>query len=196
MGISRSVWRTSTVSRGDVRRVVSAWHVYGGVIRDGRSKDDIAYEGFAVDEVQFDEERAVFPIELLRAVARVRVKRSRRPTNNGVRRKSFPYPLSGITYCAHCERMAQDAHDPRLRSRLGGKGAARTSRDVPVYRHKRGIQCGTQRRSVHCEIYENDFGRLIQLLSVNPEAMEQMTELAIQADTTRFGDDQDLRKQK
>ena len=129
-------------------------------------------------------------------MARVREQRTLRPANPGIRRESYPYPLSGITFCAHCERLAVENNDPRLRSRLGGKGAGKSSRDVPRYRHKRGVRCGTKRQSVHCDIYEADFARLIQLLTLKPEAIDAMTELAIRADTSHYGDDLDLQRQK
>ena len=131
-----------------------------------------------------------------RGVALARQKRSYRPTNNGVRRKSYPYALSGITYCAHCEQLTKDNEGPRLRSRIGGKGARRTSRDVPRYRHKQGVQCGSNAKLVPCEVYEADFIRLIRLLTVKPEYMDRMAELAVWADSERFGGDVDMQKQK
>jgi hypothetical protein len=50
------------------------------------------------------------------------------------------------------------------------------------YRHKQGTSCGCINRSVPADIFEADFGRLIKLLTVRPDALELMTELAIQAD--------------
>lgn len=49
---------------------------------------------------------------------------------------------------------------------------------------------------VLCDVYESDFAQLIRLLTVKPEAMEIMTELAIEADRIRFRDDVDVEKQK
>jgi hypothetical protein len=49
---------------------------------------------------------------------------------------------------------------------------------------------------VQCEVYEPDFTRLIHLLTVKPEAVDIMTELAIQADNGRFHEDVDIDKQK
>ncbi len=183
--------------RDDVRRIVSCWQVYGGLLPNARGKDQPGYDQEDPDTIPFMPERAVFPIELLRQVARVRHERSsRRPVNDGVKRQTFSYPLSGITFCAHCEELAQAQDDPRLRSRLGGKGAKRTSRDIPRYRHKQGVRCGCQNKSVRREVYEGDFVRLVNLLTIRPEAMQSMTELAIQAEYGQFREDGALEKQK
>ena len=189
-GNPRTIWRD------DVRRVVANWPEYGGLISDNRGKDRPAYEEYDVNAIPFQAERAVFPIELLRAVAEARHQRSQRPVDKGVKPDTFPYPLSGITFCAHCERLALAHNNPRLRSRLGGKGARRTSGDIPRYRHKSGVRCGSDNKSVRCDVYEADFERLIRLLTIRPEAMILMTELAIQADSHRFRDDIDIDKQK
>ena len=184
------------VDREDIRRVVANWAEYGGVIQDGRGKDSPGYDSEDVGQVPFNKDRSVFPIELLRVVAKTRQQRSRRRPDIGRNRETFPYALSGITYCARCEQLAKEEQDPRLRTRLRGKGAARTSRDIPRYRHKPGVQCGTKRRSVRCETYEPDFARLIKLLTLKSEAIDLMTELAIQANTGQFNQDADLEKQK
>ncbi len=189
-GTPRMVWR------GDVRRVIANWPEYGGILSQTRAKDRPGYEEPDVDKILFQADRAVFPIELLRAVAEVRRHRSQRPLDHGVKQDTFPYPLAAITFCAHCERLAQEHQNPHLRSRLGGKGARRTSNDIPRYRHKSGVRCGSNNRSVRCDVYEADFERLIRLLMVKPEAMSLMTELAIQADTKRFRKDIDVEKQK
>jgi hypothetical protein len=101
-----------------------------------------------------------------------------RPVDKGVMKDTYFYPLAGITYCSHCERLAAEHNNPKRRSPFGGmKGNG-----IPRYRHKLGVTCGCTNRSVRCEVYEHDFTRLIKLLSVRPEAIDLMTELAIQAD--------------
>ena len=173
--------RTGTprlIYRDDVRRVVANWPEYGGIVMDKKAKDRPAYENYNVDELPFLPDRAVFPLELLRAVAQVRQERTLRPVDKGVMKDTYFYPLAGITYCAHCERLAAEQNNPKLRSPFGGmKGNG-----IPRYRHKLGVTCGCTNRSVRCEVYEDDFARLIKLLSVRPEAIDLMTELAIQAD--------------
>lgn len=165
-------------NREDIRRVVANWPEYGGIVVGERGKDRPAYEDYNPDEIPFQEDRAVFPIELLREVARVRKQRTVRPVNQGINRAAYPYPLNSITFCAHCERLATLHNDPNLRTRLGGSDTYGTRR----YRHKAGVRCGCHNRSVPCEEYEADFGRLISLLTIKPEAIDLMTELAIQAD--------------
>lgn len=181
------------IYRADVRRVVANWPEYGGIVMDNRARDRPAYKKYNVDEIPFKEERAVFPIELLRRVAYVRQERSIKPSNDGVNRESHPYPLAGITYCAHCVNLAEKHNNPKLVSRLGGSDTYGTLR----YKHKLGVKCGCHNRSVRCELYETDFSRLVKLLSVKPEALNLMTELAIQADKVagRY-DDVDLDAQK
>ena len=190
--------RTGTpreVTRDDVRRVVANWPEYGGIVMDKKAKDRRAYDGFDnVDEVPFKEKRAVFPLKLLRSVARARQERTIRRTDEGVNRLTHFYPLSAITYCAHCERRAKEQNDPRLRSALGGSDTYGKLR----YRHKAGIKCGCQNRSVLSDVLEADFERLIKLLTIRPESLDLMTELAIQMDKAngRYENDQDLEEQK
>ncbi len=171
--------RPRPVDREDVRRVVGAWPEYGGVVLDMRAKDRKAYEDtLDLDTFPFRKDRAVFDIELLRRVAKTRRARSRKPVDHGVNRKTYPYALSNITYCAHCLRLAEEQDDPRLRSTLGGINM----NGIRRYRHKAGVSCGVTNRSVPCAEFEADVGRLLKLLEVTPEALKSMTELAIQAD--------------
>jgi hypothetical protein len=172
------------LERDDIRRVVANWAEYGSVVPQQKAKDRAAYEMLNVDEVPLREDRAVFPLELLRNVGQVRQERSRLPTNHGVNHPSHPYALTGITYCYHCETLAQANANPKLRTRLGGKGAG-IPYEKQRYRHKQGMKCGAHNRSVLCEIYERDFLRLVNLLAIKPEKISLMTELAIQASETR-----------
>src|SRR5574341_678785 len=146
------------ITEDDVRRVLSNWPEFGGLVFDNPAKDRKAYEMREVDEISFIEERAVFPLDLLREVARNRKARSVRPVDHGVNRETYPYPLAGITYCAHCEGLVEQHRNPKLRTRLGGAGEEGKRR----YRHKAGVKCGSYNRSVLCDELEHDFGRLIQ----------------------------------
>jgi len=140
-----------------------------------------------VEAIPFVRERAVFPVELLRGVARLRNKRSVRPIDHGVVPKSHPYPLAGITCCAHCARLAKEQEDPRLITRLGGTNMNGTLR----YRHAGGVSCGCTNKSVRCDDLHEDFGRLLKLLTVNQEAIDLMAELAIQTESGRITDDEE-----
>ncbi len=182
------------IERDDVRRVVANWPEYGGIILDRKAKDRPAYEDYQVDELPFSSERSVFPIKLLRAVAAVRKERTRKPADHGKNRITRFYPLAGITYCVHCDQLAQQHGNPKLGSLLSGQYANGMFR----YRHKPGVSCGVTNRSVPCTEFETDFRRLIDLLTVKPDALQLMTELAIQADKARgsHSDDTDLEQQK
>lgn len=167
------------LTRDDIRRVVANWPEYGGIVFDAKAKDRPAYEDINLDKLPFREDRAVFPLDLLRAVGSVRQGRSIRPADKGVKRDSVAYALSGITFCAHCDGLAKEEDDPKLRTRLTG----RTDKNgIRRYKHKTGVACGTQNRSVPCDDLEAEFGRLIRLLTIKPESLDLMTELAIQAE--------------
>lgn len=166
------------VSRADVRRVVANWPEYGGIVHDRRAKDRPAYEHYDVHELPFVEDRAVFPVKLLRRVAEVRQARTIRPAaDHGAGARVRVYPLSVITYCAHCEQVAKEHNDPGLRSTLTGHSKGQGKH---WYRHKSGIKCGCTNRSVRREIIERDFARLLNLLTVDETQLARMTELAIQ----------------
>ncbi|WP_119072048.1 recombinase family protein [Aggregatilinea lenta] len=183
-----------SVYRDDVRRVVANWPEYGGIVMDKKAKDRRVYEGFQADEIPFNPERAVFPLDVLRSVARTRQERTIRRSDEGVNKLTHFYPLSAITYCAHCVRRAAAQDDPRLRSALGGSDTYGKIR----YRHKAGVKCGCHNRSVLCEIYEADFERLIKLLTIRPEKLELMTRLAIEFDKANgfFDEERDLEQEK
>lgn len=188
-GTPRTVWRD------DIRRVVANWPEYGGIILDRKAKDRPAYEKFNVEELPFRADRAVFPIDLLRKVVQVRQERTMKPIDLGVKDNVSFYPLSVITYCAHCEEIARVHRNPKLRSTLGGNTLADGTRR---YRHKLGVKCGCKSRSVPCAVFEADFRRLLNLLTIRDEALPLMTELAIQADTARGinAGKEDFEKQK
>src|SRR5690606_9099944 len=108
------------ITEDDIRRVLSNGGEYGGLVFDEPAKDRKANEIQDPDSISFIEERAVFPIDLLREVARTRKERSIQPVDHGVNQETYPYPLASIVYCAHCEALTQEHDDPRLRTRLGG----------------------------------------------------------------------------
>jgi hypothetical protein len=159
----------------DVRRVVANWPEYGGFVSKYRARERHPHD-HPIEGVILNPERAVFDLELLYRVGQVRADRTiKRTTNDGEKVEAYPYPLNGITYCYHCELLAQQHNNPKLRSRLGGKGRSDDGR----YRHKHGVKCGGTNRSVVRDTYEADFGRLLQLLTINVDQIDVMTELGI-----------------
>jgi DNA invertase Pin-like site-specific DNA recombinase len=163
----------------DIRRIVGNWDKYGGIMTQARSKDRKAYEMGDSEDIQFNEERAVLPIDLLRKVAEVRKTRTVKPVDNGQKKEKIHfYPLSNITYCAHCERLAREQDDPQLRSTLSGT----KMNGIFRYRHKPGVKCGCTNRSVPEEDVLADFEKLIKQLSVDENTLNLMIEMAIQID--------------
>lgn len=181
------------INADDVRRVVANWDKYGGIRTEKRSKERSAFDIEDPDKITFNRKRAVYPIGLLREVARVRKSRARvSPTDDGKNQISSFYALSAITYCAHCERLAHEQKNPKLRSTLTGTNMA----GYRKYRHKTGISCGTEVRSVPCEDYEQDFIELLKSLTIKPEMIEAMAERAIEADLELAKGDVDLEQRK
>jgi hypothetical protein len=109
-----------------------------------RAEDRPAYED-DVDPNHLIEERAVFPLELLEQVAEVRRSRTHEPQDSGVNQKARDYPLSSIVYYTHCEALAEDQDEPRLRVRLTG---LMDPRDNRRYKHKPGVTCGVTNHTV------------------------------------------------
>jgi DNA invertase Pin-like site-specific DNA recombinase len=169
------------IERDDVRRVVAGWPAYGGIVLTKMAKDRPGYDQMNADEIPFNAERAVFDLNLLRRVAAVRRERSIRPANDGVRQDAHVYALHGLVYCAHCERLAAQQNNPRLCSVLTGSAKYGKMR----YRHKESVKCGCINRSVPSDIIEDDFARLIQLLTIREDAANLMIEIAVRADKLR-----------
>jgi hypothetical protein len=173
---------------GDVRRIISNWAEYGGHVSKLRARERHPFD-HNIDEIALNPQRAVFPVELLYEVARVRLKRTikpRRPVSHGIHPEAYPYPLQGIVYCAHCEESAREKGDGSLRSRLGGwtSNDGRTRR----YRHKSGTSyCGCKNRSVTSDVIEKDFSRLIHALEVNTAEIDWITEMGILASKMEQG---------
>lgn len=178
----------------DARRVPANWPEYGGMVFDQKAKDRPAYIELDLETLPWNEQRAVLPIDFLKQVARVRAERSAKPKDKGVRRETFPYALSSITYCAHCEEQATLHDDPTLRSPFGGYT---TAKGVQRYRHKRGTGCQCVNKSVPADVIEADFVRLLQLLTIDKEHLDLLTALAIQlGDGGIQTDEEDFQAQK
>ncbi|GAB5491437.1 MAG: hypothetical protein Phog2KO_16520 [Phototrophicaceae bacterium] len=182
------------ITSDDVRRVIANFPQYGGMISEAKATAIAGFEQPKADEYEFNPKRAVFPLDLLQKVAKVRKKRSKRSIDHGKKYKTFSYPLTQITYCAHCEQMAIKENDARLRTVLSGTNMNGTRR----YRHSPGVKCGCTNKSVVCDIIEEEFGKLIQLLDVNPDSIGLMTEWAIQAQQLygKSNGSEDIERQK
>jgi DNA invertase Pin-like site-specific DNA recombinase len=168
----------------DIRRVTNNWPEYGGIVIGKRARERSPLD-YDPDSITLNPERAVFDVELLMMVGRVQKDRTRRAPDRGYAQTDYPYPLSGLTYCAHCERVAQAQNNPKLRSRLGGKSKS-------IYRHKAGASCGCTRKSVMREVYEADFLRLMKLLTVKPEMIDRMQQLALQMNSISAQETEDI----
>lgn len=163
---------------------------YGGYVSGKRARERHPSD-YLPDKIipKLNPERAVFDIDLLAQVAHSRQARAigKHPTTS-VNRKARAYPLAGITYCAHCEALAQQHNKPELRSRLSGKMGR-------YYRHKPGAPCGSGKTMVTREIYEADFIKLVRLLEVKPESFDHLMELATHLNPTS-DEQQDIETQK
>lgn len=177
--------RPRLINKDDVRRVISNWPQYAGLSPEGKAKDVNA--GLLDDPVGmlYDTGRSVFPLELLRRVAEVHTSRSHTTRPTGLVKKAHPYPLVRLLYCAHCEQKATEHNNPALRSRLSGVDQNGKLR----YRHAEGVKCGCQRRSVFTHVIEDDFGRLLKLLTIKADALPLMVEMAVQSEHGRVEED-------
>jgi len=179
----------------DVRRVVANWPEYGGAIRDkdaGPTQSKTRRTTPA--EVHFNPTRAVMPLRLLVAVAQALQQRAIERPDHGVIRTARVYPLNTLSFCAHCETQAQQRNNPALRSTLSGN----CQRGVLRYRHKGGVTCGSTNRSIPAAVYEADFGRLLHLLTIAPDKLPLLTELAIRMEKGQLAlvQDADFEQQK
>ncbi len=178
-------------NKDDVRRITSNWPQYAGLSPKGKAKD---FNPNLVDDpvgLLYDTGRQVFPLELLRKVAEIHQKRGgiRRPP--GSQKNAHPYALTRLLYCAHCEENAAAQNNPALRTRISGHDRNGQLR----YRHAEGVKCGCQRKSVVIDVIEDDFARLIKLLTIKEEALPLMVDLALQAEGGGI-DDADFEAQK
>ncbi len=173
------------VLRDDIRRVLANWPEYGGLVLGQTAKTRTVFTNDEVESIQLDPDRTVFPVDLLQKVAKIRSGRALRPVDRGHKRTSYPYPMSYITRCAHCEALAIIEGDPTRRTNLNGTYL----NGIRRYRHKPGASCSCATRSVLCDQLEEDFARLIKGLTVNQEALAMMAELAADAERNATGDD-------
>lgn len=185
------------ITSDDVRRVVANWPEFGGAIVEkttgkSRSKDRSTRQG--TQNVHFNPARAVMPIKLLVKVGNMLKERAYNAPDDGVVRAARDYALNRITYCAHCEKLAAEHNNPKLRTTLSGN----QQNDKLRYRHKGGVKCGCTNRSVPLEVYERDFGRLLSLLTIADDKLNLLTELSIQLKHGRSGlaQDADVEKEK
>ena len=169
-----------------VRRVVANWAEYGGHVSEKRARERNVHD-HNPNNVTLSEERAVYPMDLLYEVGRIKFERSRgkRP-NQGIKKDDYIYPLMNLVYCAHCEQLAEKHSDPKLRTKLGGMWA---NLGKGRYRHKGGVKCGCQNRSVPADTLENEFERFIQHLAIDSHGLDIMHEMAIQASSVLNSDE-------
>ncbi len=172
----------------DVRRVTNNWPEYGGVVIGNKAahRNPLDYDP---NDITLNPERAVFDIAMLKQVGQIQLERTHRAPDRGHAQTDYPYPLAGLTYCAHCERLAEQHNDPKLRSRLGGKTKSR-------YRHRAGHPCGCTKKSVTRELYEADFLRLMKLIAVKPEMIGRLETLALSANSINSHGTEDMETKK
>jgi hypothetical protein len=166
------------INKDDVRRVTSNWREYAGLNSNGRAKDQNASLIENPTGIFHDSGRAVFKLDLLHEVAKVQEKRSATMRPRGSVQAAHPYALVRLLYCAHCERAAQHHRNSNLRSRLSGHNRRGDLR----YRHAEGVSCGSKTRSVSVAVIENEFRLLIAQLTLNPESLDLLVELAIRSE--------------
>jgi len=186
---------TRLLNGDDIRRVTSNWREYAGLALEGRAKDQNAsmmdHPETVLDDVIL--ERAVFPLDLLRAVALAQSARSVTTRPPGIKNTDYHYLMTGILYCTHCEEQAEQRKDAKYRSRIVGHSA---NKKQYRYRHSDHHCTGTA-RSVHVELVDGDIRRLLSLLTVNPDLLPVMSEIALQAEHGISNEDgQELDKQK
>jgi len=183
------------INSDDVRRVTSNWREYAGLALEGRAKDQNASLLDHPEQVldTANPARAVFPLDLLRAVAQAQSSRSVTTRPPGIKNVDYYYLMTGILYCAKCESEAERLKDAKYRSRIVGHSA---NKKKYRYRHA-DHQCTGHNRSIPVDLVDGDIQKLIQLLTVDPEMLPLMTELALQ---NKYGveleNESELEKQK
>ncbi len=175
--------------RESVRAIAANWPEYGGVVL-GKKATARSAKQVTPDTVILNPERAVMDIELCRRVGHVRAERSRereqRKPDTGARADAFVFPLSQMTFCAHCDLNAEEKNDLSLRSHFIGYEGAR----VPRYRHsERRHKCAARNRSVKAEVVEREFARLVGTLSVKPETAPSMAEMLARVNEQNLTED-------
>lgn len=183
--------RPAPLEYDDVRRVVANWAEYGGYVSAQRARERHPSD-YPTEELiaKLDPVRAVFPIDLLAKVARSRRDRATgKHATRGVNDKAQVYALSGMVFCAQCDKLAAANHNPAIRSLLHGRLGK-------YYRHKAGGVCGCTKQSIPLALLEGQFMRLIQAIEFKPESIQWMTDLAVQMNALNVDDQSDLEKQR
>lgn len=187
--------KSRAIERDDVRSVIANWKEYGGIITatKGRARNRAGYVNLDLDQVVFDEERSVMPVDLLRRVAQVRHDRSHKP-RKATHNTTIPYPLAMVVRCELCSQI-NETGQPAKRATLQGYT---TSAGVRRYRHSPGMKCETKKRSVLETVLNREFERLIDNLIIKQEYLdivEQMLSRGI-ASLGNPPEEQDLHNQK
>lgn len=159
----------------DVRRVTLNWVEYGGAVLPGRARSRRASD-ITLEQVKLKPERAVVDVELCYQVGLVWQTRTRAKTtlDYGVHLDATVYPLSRLVYCAHCERLAQEAGDNSKRAYLTGKTGNKP--ESRRYRHNTERRCPAKHRSITADVLEQDFLRILERIAVREEALPLLVE--------------------
>lgn len=163
------------LNKDDIRRIISNWREYAGLVPGGKAKDKISARLEDPLSELVETGRNVMDMELLQSVATIQASRSYKKSRLGHKRDIHLYSLSGILYCAHCAADAREKQNFKLNATITGhKSGGKT----PRYRHKNGHLCRAQSHSVMRSEIEGDFIRFIRLLTVDEQKMvEYMAEL-------------------
>lgn len=172
-----------------VRSITANWPEYGGVALGKKAIARNAKE-ITPDTIALNSERAVMDIDLCRRVGEVRAERYREAHQSkpggGLRANTVVFPLSRITFCAHCHQLAIEADDPSLRTYLTGYQGSQ----APRYRHtEHRHTCPAQNHSVKAEILEREVARLVATLSIKPEATPKLTDILAKVNQENLTED-------
>lgn len=161
-----------------IRRIISSWDIYAGNVPEEKARNRaMSRNEYETIVSKLKPEKAVFPFELLVNVGDVIVRRSKgkRLIDYGVRRKTYPYTLQGILYCAHCEKTAKFKSDATFRTKLGGIHA---NLGKGRYRHREHDNCDVEKRSIKMDIADERVFELIKLLEINKTELKRVISLA------------------
>lgn len=174
----------------DVLRVVSNWREYAGIVPSTTESNDNSTSsdsnrhharrvyGYHIDDPLTELKSAqnhVFPIELLQNVALTQKARSRQTKPNGKQKKAYPFALSNILYCADCYEIAMKKNKPEEKVRIIGW----SKKGELYYRHAVNGKCNCGTKSLKAELVEADVLRLLKLLDVTPDQLDNLIEFAI-----------------
>jgi len=168
------------ITRDDVRRIKHCIYRYGGAPTSGRARDEDNYRFVGINEIPWDEGRALFDIDLLKQALKTVRKRSGKRVDSGDRKVSYPYAFSMLIRCEGCEESVRKYNDVTYRTTFVG---AHTKRGY-FYRSNRKCECNNKWRSVPMHIPEEQFRNLLKLLSLDEEAFQSMLAIAQQLEQT------------